>query len=128
MLSDLPSTVLLPLFGRFLSPFASRHSPLSLSPALPTPLPLCLSPPLQEMFELFETSLNELRIAKLAVHQTFFRAMESFESKSHDSMLVVTEAIMKQVAEDPTSFDHLTDDVSVVRSTTACVCVRVRGC
>lgn len=68
----------------------------------------------QELFEVFELSMNELRLAKLAIHQVFFRSMESFEAKNHESLVTIAENILKQAADDITSFDTLTDDMGMV--------------
>ena len=69
----------------------------------------------QEMFEIFEASLSELRLAKLAVHQVFFRTMEAYEAKCHDGLLAIAEGVLKQAMEDASAFDFLADDLSMVR-------------
>jgi hypothetical protein len=63
----------------------------------------------------FELSINELRLAKLAIHQVFFRTMESFEAKNHESLVTIAENILKQAADDISTFDTLTDDMGMVR-------------
>lgn len=71
----------------------------------------CCGASLQELFDMFESNLNELRLAKLLVHQFFFRGMESFEAKCNDSLLGAAERILRQAVEDPSSFEHLSEDM-----------------
>lgn len=71
---------------------------------------------IEELFEILETSLNELRLAKLTIHQGFFRSMEAFEGRCNDPLLVIAEQIIKLGAEDSSAFEHLTDDLNLVRT------------
>lgn len=80
------------------------------------------------MFELFEASINELRLAKLAIHQIFFRSMESFEAKNHDAMLALAESVLKQAADDITSFDSLTDDLGMLLRDRESLIALITGC
>lgn len=67
---------------------------------------------MEATLDLYDTNLNDLRLGKLAEHQTFFRAMEQVEGKYFEAVQRLGEDLLKQASEDGANTEDLGDELA----------------